>query len=83
LAPLTSIHDLNSSKPWVLVVKNGKANMQFIQLGLIGQGWAEILEGLKAGDQLVPIRSSGVLSGSRIRKKENLSPVSSKNSMTY
>jgi HlyD family secretion protein len=83
LAPLTSIHDLNSSKPWVLVVKNGKANMQFIQLGLIGQGWVEILEGLKAGDQLVPIRSSGVLSGSRIRKKENLSPVSSKNSMTY
>ena len=83
LAPLTSIHDLNSSKPWVLVVKNGKVNMQFIQLGLIGQGWVEILEGLKAGDQLVPIRSSGVLSGSRIRIKDNSSSVSSKNAMAH
>jgi hypothetical protein len=66
-----------------LIAKNGRANMQLIQLGLIGQGWVEILEGLKAGDQLVPIRSSGVLSGSRIRKKDNLSSVSSKNAMAH
>jgi hypothetical protein len=65
------------------VVKNGRANMQLIQLGLIGQGWAEILEGLKVGDQLVPIRSTEVLSGSRIRIKDNSSSVSSKNAMAH
>ena len=76
LAPLTSIHDLNGAKPWVLIVKNGKAKMQFIQLGLIGQGWAEILEGLQAGDQLVPIRSTEVKSGLRVRVKDNEFPAS-------
>jgi HlyD family secretion protein len=77
LAPLTSIHDLHGANPWVLVLKSGITNKQSIQLGLIGQGWAEILTGLKAGDLLVPLRSGEIVSGLRIRVNGNTSSGSS------
>lgn len=52
--PVEAVHDATGPSPWVLKVKNGRANAQPVQLGLRGEGAVEIREGLEAGDLVVP-----------------------------
>jgi HlyD family secretion protein len=55
----------------VLQVKNGRAVRQAVKLGLRGEGTVEILEGLAAGDVVVPTGNPRVKAGQRVRPVPN------------
>jgi len=63
--PSESIRDA-ATTPWVLAVRNGRAERQEITLGIRGSGASEVTSGLKAGDTVLP-GSSTLKTGSRIR----------------
>ncbi|NDB68977.1 MAG: efflux RND transporter periplasmic adaptor subunit, partial [Methylocystaceae bacterium] len=47
-------------------IRDGHAYKQSVKLGLRGIAYAEIIEGVKAGDVAIPI-GAGVLVGQRVR----------------
>lgn len=51
--PSEAIRDL-STTPWVLAVRNGRAERQNITLGIRGSGASEVKSGLKEGDMILP-----------------------------
>lgn len=67
LVALGSVHDADSAQPWVLKVDGRHTRRQGVQLGLRSSGLAEVLQGLQAGDQVVPASAKTVLDGARIR----------------
>lgn len=66
VVPVDALHEPDAASPWVLKVKEGRALRQPVKLGLRGVGFVEVLEGLQAGDQLVP-GSAKLQDGARIR----------------
>ena len=67
LVALGSVHDADSAQPWVLKLDGRHARRQAVRLGLRSNGLAEVLNGLKAGDQVVPASAKTVTDGARIR----------------
>lgn len=66
VVPARTVHDPLSAKPWVLVVRDGRARVQAVRLGLRAADSIEILDGVASGEQLVPV-ASGVRAGQRLR----------------
>ena len=66
VVPARTIHDPQSAKPWVLVVRDGRARLQSVLLGLRAADSVEILDGLSPGELLIPL-SSGMRAGQRLR----------------
>jgi HlyD family secretion protein len=66
VAPASSLRGVSSGKPWVMKASAGRAVRQSVKLGLMSAGKAEILEGLKDDDLLLPATSS-IKEGARIR----------------
>jgi HlyD family secretion protein len=64
--PTRSVHDILSGKPWVLGINGGRAAKRPVKTGLRGNSQVEILEGMAAGDVVIP-QTSGVLTGQRVR----------------
>jgi HlyD family secretion protein len=64
--PLRSVHDALSGAPWVLGIKDGRASQRPVRIGLRGNSYVEITDGLAAGDVAIP-QSSGLLTGQRVR----------------
>lgn len=63
-----AVHDSTSASPWVIKVNDGKAKRQSVQLGARGSGKVEILDGLQAGEQVVPAtNNTKIVDGSRLR----------------
>jgi HlyD family secretion protein len=67
VVPTDAIHDSTSDQPWVLVVRDGRAQRQPISVGLRGDGRTEVLSGISAGDALIPATSVMVAAGQRVR----------------
>lgn len=67
LVPSDAIHDGNSAAPWVLKLDGKQVHRQVVTLGLRSDGMSEVLTGLSAGDQVVPVSSVTVTDGDRIR----------------
>ena len=70
LVPVDALHAADTPAPWVLKVDAGRARRQAVTLGLRGNGLAEVLSGLRAGDQVVPVTAAvaaAVTDGSRLR----------------
>jgi HlyD family secretion protein len=67
LVPTEALHDAAAPSPWVLKVDAGKARRCEVRLGLCGNGNCEVLEGLRAGDLVVPAGTGTVTDGTRIR----------------
>ena len=67
--PTTTLEDSATDKPWVLVVRDKHAVKQFVKLGLRGDTRVEVLEGLAAGEAVVPASKTGVKAGQRVRAK--------------
>ena len=65
--PVSSLHDADTAEPWVLKVDGRHARRQLVQLGLRSNGVAEVLQGLQAGDRVVPAAAKTVGDGARIR----------------
>ena len=66
---LEAIHDSAGAEPWVMKITDGRAKHQAVKLGLRGGGKVEILDGLKAGDQVFPSTGKGVADGTRLRPR--------------
>lgn len=66
IVPARTVHDATSAAPWVLVVRDGRARVQKVRIGLRAGEYVEILEGVAPGEMVLPL-SSGVRAGQRIR----------------
>ena len=66
---LEAIHDSAGTEPWVMKITEGRAKHQAVKLGLRGGGKVEVLDGLKAGDQVFPSTGKGVADGTRLRPR--------------
>ena len=63
----SALQDAATEKPWVLVVRGAKAVKQFVKLGLRGDTRVEVLDGIAAGESVVPASKIGVKAGQRVR----------------
>ena len=66
--PSVAVRDADREAPWVLLVQDGRAVKLPVRLGLRGVGSVEVLEGLKAGDEVIP-QTEKALAGDRVRGK--------------
>jgi HlyD family secretion protein len=67
LVPTDAVHDADRAQPWVLVVEDGRARRRPIALGLRSTGVAEVTQGLRPGEHVVPVAVGSVADGSRLR----------------
>lgn len=65
ILPLSAIHD-PADAAWVLRIEDGRARRAPVRLGLRGAVAAEILEGLREGDLVLPV-DAPVSAGERVR----------------
>jgi HlyD family secretion protein len=68
LLPSADVHDAQGPAPWVLRVEQGVAMHRPVHLGLRSGGFAEVVDGVSAGDAVVP-PAAAVAEGSRVRIK--------------
>jgi HlyD family secretion protein len=66
LVPTGALHDADGATPWVLRVQGARAQRQAVRLGLRSGAWAEVLEGLRDGEQVLPA-GAAVAAGARLR----------------
>ncbi|MCC7327200.1 MAG: efflux RND transporter periplasmic adaptor subunit [Burkholderiales bacterium] len=69
LVPTDAVHDVAGRTPWVLLVTGGRAHRRSIRIGLRSAGWIEVLDGLAAGDRIVPSDVPNIVDGSRLRAR--------------
>jgi HlyD family secretion protein len=65
--PAEAVRDAGSPTPWVLRIRNGRAERRAVKIGLRGNGVVEVREGLAAGDLVVPAASARITDGQRVR----------------
>ena len=65
--PADAVHDANGAQPWVLAIRGFRAVRQPVKLGLRGDSRIEILDGIEAGEKLVPATNALVKAGQRVR----------------
>ncbi len=70
---VSTLQDATTDKPWVLVVRGKHAVKQFVKLGLRGDTRVEVLDGIAAGEAVMPASKTGVKAGQRVRAQ--LTPV--------
>ncbi len=64
-----AVREPSGAAPWVLAVRDGRAVRVPVRLGARGIGKVEVLEGLRAGEQVVPPSEARVREGSRVRPR--------------
>jgi HlyD family secretion protein len=64
--PGGAVRDALSARPWVMLLRDGKAQRQDVTLGLVGNSQTEIRTGVVAGDVAI-LASSPVVAGARVR----------------
>lgn len=62
-----ALHDADGAAPWVLKLDGRHVRRQPVRLGLRSSGLSEVLEGLRAGDRLVPVGALTIVDGARVR----------------
>jgi HlyD family secretion protein len=74
VVPSEAVRDV-AADPWVLRVgERGVVERRAVRLGLRGEGMLEVLEGLVAGDAVVPPAAGALEAGSRVRVRRLGSP---------
>jgi HlyD family secretion protein len=53
VVPLSAVRDATSESPWVLVVRDGRAERQAVRIGARTAAAAEIVDGIKVGATIV------------------------------
>jgi HlyD family secretion protein len=69
--PADAVRDATGATPWVMRVANGRAERHAVKIGLRGEGVVEIVEGLQAGDLVVPAGNPRIKDGQRIRPRSS------------
>ena len=70
----STLEDAGTDKPWVLVVRGKHAVKQFVTLGLRGDTRVEVLDGISAGEGVIPKSKLGVKAGQRVRAQVQVVP---------
>ena len=70
----STLEDAGTDKPWVLVVRGKRAIKQFVTLGLRGDTRVEVLNGISAGEGVIPKSKLGVKAGQRVRAQSQDGP---------
>lgn len=65
--PAFAIRDGAGAEPWVMAEEKGNAVRKAVKLGVRGDSKVEILQGLQAGDQVLPATGVSVKEGMRVR----------------
>jgi HlyD family secretion protein len=74
----STLEDADTDKPWVLVVRDKHAVKQFVTLGLRGDTRVEVLDGISAGEGVIPRSKLGVKAGQRVRARvQDVPPLAS------
>ncbi len=74
---VSAIHEVHGKQPWVMAVRDGKAQRQNIRIGangLMGGSHSlrmQVLEGLREGDVVLPASLHNIEEGKRIRLARN------------
>jgi HlyD family secretion protein len=68
IVPADTLRGMNTATPWVLKADASHARRQPVTVGLVSAGKAEILNGLKQGELVLPV-SATVKEGARIRAR--------------
>jgi len=74
VAPTEAVRDATTAQPWVLAVRDGRAERVPVKVGLRGDGRLEVLEGAAPGDALVPATNGLITAGQRVRATPRASP---------
>jgi len=72
--PVEAIRDANGPDPWVLAVRDGRAERRSVRLGLRGTGRIELMQGLAAGDQAILAGAPTLVAGTRVRSVPKAPP---------
>lgn len=67
VVPADAVRDGGTVQPWVLVVRDGIARRQAVELGARSDGKVEIRRGIAVGEQIIPGSQPALLDGSRVR----------------
>jgi HlyD family secretion protein len=67
VVPTETIREASGARPWVLVIRRSRAVVQPVKLGLRGDVRTEILQGVEAGDELIPATNAAIKPGQRVR----------------
>jgi len=70
VVPSATVYDALGAAPWVLAAEGGRAVRRPVKLGLRGDGYVEVLEGVAPGDRLIAASSGPIAPGTRIRATE-------------
>jgi len=65
--PAGAVRELQSRQPWVLVVRDGRATQQPVQIGARTAEQVEVLSGLSPGDEIVT--TPGIVPGARVHPR--------------
>jgi HlyD family secretion protein len=71
--PAEAVRDV-ASAPWVLRVAGGRAERREVRLGVRGEGWVEVSDGLAPGDAVVAPAAGRVGEGERVRARRLPAP---------
>jgi HlyD family secretion protein len=67
LLAMSAIHDSDRAQPWVTLIEDGKTKRQLVTLGIISNGIAEVISGIKEGDTVVIDPEARFKQGARAR----------------
>ncbi len=67
--PMDAVRDLATS-PWALVIEDGRARRRALSVGAVGKQGVEILDGVSAGDRVIPITQAQIQVGDPVRPEE-------------
>ena len=74
VAPTQAVRDATTAQPWVLAVRNGRAERVPVKVGLRGDGRLEVLEGATPGDALIPASLGLITAGQKVRALPRAAP---------
>jgi HlyD family secretion protein len=67
--PAEAVRSLSSEAPWVLVVRDARAERRAVKLGIVGEGLVEILDGVSEGEPVIPVSAGVIAPGARVRAR--------------
>ncbi|MFN0178972.1 MAG: efflux RND transporter periplasmic adaptor subunit [Gemmatimonadales bacterium] len=69
LVPVTAVVGLLGTTPSVWAVRDGRSVLAPVTIGVRGEEYLEILEGLAEGDLVITVPPNGITSGQRVRAR--------------
>lgn len=66
--PAEVVRDAAGASPWVLALREGRAERRDVELGIRGEGYVQILSGLAEGEEVIPQDAKKVRPGQKVRR---------------